>query len=306
MSGALRIRGDGRESAQPGIGAVLERARRRLAAAGVPSPEVDAELLVAHVTGLRRGGLALARDKALPAAAGHRLQELLERRVAREPLQLLLGRVAFRRLELAVRPGVFIPRPETEVLAGEAIACLPPGGVAVEPCTGTGAVACALADEAEPAQVIAVDHAAAAAALARENVAACGLTGVQVLAGDLLDPLPAELRGRVDVLVANPPYLAADELDGLEPEVRDWDPRPALVAGPTGHEVADRLIAAASQWLRAQGWLLLEVDERRAAATAERCRSAGLEAVAVLADLAGRERIVRARRPAAGPGAARG
>lgn len=266
----------------------------RLRAAGVPSPEVDAALLVAHVTGWSRSRIRLAGPEApLPEAAADALAPLLARRAAREPLQLLLGSVGFRHLDLQVRPGVFLPRPETEVLAGEAIERTPAGGVVVEPCTGSGAIACAVATEAA-ARVHATDVSAAAVRLARANALATGAQ-VEVVQGDLLDPLPAALRGRVDVLVSNPPYLADPEVGGLEPEVADWDPPAALVSGPTGHEVSDRLIAAAPAWLRPGGWLLLEVDAARATEAAGRCRAAGYEAAGVVADLTGRDRIVVAR-----------
>jgi release factor glutamine methyltransferase len=191
---------------------------------------------------------------------------------------------------------VFIPRPETETLAGEAIARVPAGGVVVEPCTGTGAVACAVATESQAEVVVATDRSETAVALARENAAACGAR-IEVLAGDLLAPVDPALRRRVDVLVSNPPYLAEAELAATEPEVRDWDPPAALVAGPTGHEVTDRLIVVATDWLKPGGWLLLEVDERRAAETARRARAAGLTEAGVVSDPTGRDRVVIARIP---------
>jgi release factor glutamine methyltransferase len=281
-----------------------EDARRqlalRLAAAGVPSPEVDAALLLRHVLGWSAARLRVDGEAPIDPAAEARLEDLARRREAREPLQLLIGSVGFRRLDIEVGPGVFIPRPETEVLAGEAIARVPPGGVVVEPCTGTAAVACAVADESGAGRVVATDIAPAAVALARANAARCGVA-VEVLAGDLLAPVPAALRGRVDVLVSNPPYVAAGELAGLEPEVVDWDPPAALVSGPTGHEVTDRLIAAGVEWLAPRGWLLLEVADVRAVQTATRARAAGLVDVAVLRDLAGRDRVVVARRAGHGP-----
>lgn len=271
-----------------------QRIHTRLAQAGVPTPAVDATWLVRHVTGWSGAQLRIGAGEPLPPAGWQRLQALTRRRAAREPLQLLLGTVAFRHLELEVRPGVFLPRPETEVLAEQAIERTPAGGVVVEPCTGTGAVACAVAAESQAGQVLATDRSTAAVALARANARRGGLA-VAVARGDLLAPLDAALRGCVDVLVSNPPYLAEDELEGLEPEVRDWDPYEALVAGPTGHEFSDRLIGEARAWLRPGGWLLLEVADTRAAAGAARAAAAGLHDVHVLADLAGRDRIVAAQ-----------
>lgn len=269
---------------------------RHLAAAGVPSPAVDAEWMVRHVTGWSRSEFVARGGEVLGADQVGVLLQMADRRARREPLQLILGAVGFRHLELEVRAGVFVPRPETEVLAEEAIARVPAGGLVVEPCTGTGAVACAIAGEARPSQVLATDVSAEAVSLARDN-AERARVAVTVWRGDLLAPLDRRLRGRVDVLVSNPPYIAEGELEGLEPEVSGWDPRAALVAGPTGHEVSDRLIAAAWDWLARGGWLLLEVAEARAAAAAARAVAAGLVDAGVVADLTGRDRIVTARRP---------
>jgi release factor glutamine methyltransferase len=257
---------------------------------------VDAELLLRHVTGWSAADLVLFNAHAVPPAALDAFAQAVERRGRREPLQLIVGSVGFRYLEVEVRAGVFIPRPETEVLAGEAIARVPAGGVVVEPCTGTGAVACAVATESEAARVVATDVSEAAVALAAANAARCGAAAVQVVQGDLLEPIDPALQGAIDVLVSNPPYVAADEMAGLEPEVTEWDPREALVSGPTGHEISDRLVAAAGEWLRPGGWLLLEVGETRARDTAQRCRAAGFVETGVVADLAGRDRIVLARR----------
>lgn len=263
--------------AEPGRDAV-EGVAGRLAAAGVPTPGVDARLLVRHV----------------PA---DELDAAVTRRQAREPLQLILGRVGFRYLDLEVRAGVFIPRPETEVLAGEAVDRVPRGGIVLEPCTGTGAVAVSVATESAAGQVHASDVSPAAVALARANARAAAAGTVQVHEGGLLAAMPGALRGKVDVLVANPPYVAEHETRGLEPEVVDWDPPEALIAGPTGHEVSDRLIAGAGDWLAPGGWLLLEVAEVRAADVRDRAIAAGLTQAAVIVDLTGRERIVVARMP---------
>ena len=278
------------------VGAALAEIRKRLETAGVPTPAVDAELLVRHVTGWSRSALTLRAGEAADAGVLAALEALVVRREAREPLQLLVGSVGFRYLDLEVRPGVFIPRPETEVLAGETAARVPDGGIVVEPCTGSGAVACAVATETRAAEVIATDVSPAAVALAIDNAARVG-AGVTVLLGDLLDPVRPDLRRRVDVLVSNPPYLAEGELVGREPEVVDWDPYQALVSGPTGSEVADRLVSLGATWLAPGGWLLLELDSSRCGATARRAEAAGYGEVAILPDLTGADRIVVARWP---------
>ena len=264
--------------------------------AGVPNPAVDAEWLVRHATRWSRTRLITNAGSDVGDDVLAVLEPLVMRRAAREPLQLILGSVGFRYLAIDVRPGVFIPRPETEVLAGEAIARVGEGGVVVEPCTGTGAIACAVAHETHAGIVIATDISATAVDLAAVNARRADLP-VSVVQGDLLDPVSDDLRGAVDVLVSNPPYLTPDDLLHSEPEVVDWDPVEALVAGPSGHEVTDRLIAAATEWLRPGGWLLLEVDSARAAATAQRATSAGLSGATVLHDLTGTDRIVVARHP---------
>jgi len=271
---------------------VLRDLTSRFTAAGIATPGVDAELLVRHVFGWSRTQVLTAGDAALPTPALDTLEGLAQRRSAREPLQLLIGSVGFRYLDIEVRPGVFIPRPETEVLAGEAIDRTPAGGVVVEPCTGSGAIACAVASETAAVRVVATDIDDAAAALARHNADRLGLP-VEVVQGDLLRPVPSELRGSVDVIVCNPPYIAEAEAASFPPEVR-WDPIGALVSGPSGHEVTDRLIAEAQEWLRPGGWLVLEVDETRAVQTRDRMTSAGFRDARVVADLTGRDRVVMA------------
>lgn len=273
---------------------LIDTVTARLATAGVPTPRVDAEALVRHVTGWSASRLVTDAAEPVDRGAAERLEGLADRRAAREPLQLILGTVGFRYLELEVREGVFIPRPETEVLAGEAIDRLPDGAVVIEPCTGTGAVACAVASERRGTTVVATDVSAEAVALARDNARRAGVD-VTVALGDLFAPVDADLRGRVDIVVSNPPYLATGELLDLEPEVAGWDPNVALVAGPTGHEVSDRLIAEAPGWLRPGGWLLLEVDAGRARETARRARALGYARAEVIADLTGADRIVAAQ-----------
>lgn len=272
-------------------------AAQRLARAGVPTPAVDAELLVRHIKGWSRTQLVLHGAQAWTDDEARRCEALVRRREAREPLQLILGTVAFRYLELEVRPGVFIPRPETEVLAGLAVERVGESGIVIEPCTGTGAIGCSVATESRAGEVLATDTSAVAVELARANAIRAG-AALTVMHGDLLAPVPRRVQGRVDVIVSNPPYLTPEEVADLEPEVAAWDPMAALVSGSSGHEVSDRLIAAAADWLRPGGWLLLEVDSSRAAATARRATHEGLQGAAVLPDLTGADRIVAARRPA--------
>lgn len=267
---------------------------RALDAAGVATPRADARWLVRHALEWTAADLALAGSRAMAATQTAAVWRLARRRAAREPLQLVLGGTDFRGHAIAVRPGVFVPRPETELLVEHAIERLPAGGTVVEPCTGSGAVACAIGVERPTTRIIATDRDADAVALARHNAAQLG-AAIDVRRGDLLEPVPDALRGAVDVLVVNPPYLATSEVAELPAEVAEWDPVDALVAGPTGHEVSDLLLAAASRWLVAGGSLVLELDERRVDAAADRAVGCGLVDVESRRDLAGRPRFLLAR-----------
>jgi release factor glutamine methyltransferase len=277
----------------------------RLRSADVPSPEVDARWLVEAVAGQdpRR-----APDVPLGPDAARALASLVARRCAREPLQLVLGTAPFRDLELRCRPGVFVPRPETEVLAGIVLelvrdrADVSDPAIVLEPCCGTGAVGLAVASDTADAIVTIADRSPDAVALAQENhdrLAADGRlrSPVTVRSGSLMDAFDPADRGRVDVLVANPPYLPLDDLATMEPEVAAHDPHDALFGGPDGHEVVDALLAAAGEWLAPGGTVVLEIDARRCDDALARARAHGLVGVEVRRDLTGADRFVLARRP---------
>ncbi|HEV2785295.1 MAG TPA: HemK/PrmC family methyltransferase, partial [Solirubrobacteraceae bacterium] len=283
-------------------GAELARTHAaRLAASGIDSPEADARWLASAVLGVAVGALHTVRVSDEQAA---RLDALVERRAQRVPLQHLIGSTGFLGLDIACRPGVFVPRPETEVLAIEAVAAArrhAPAPRVLEPCTGTGAVTAALATAVSGADIHAGDRSTAAVALAEVNLAAVRrrpgwADGVSVTfgCGDLFDAFAPDLRGAVDVVVCNPPYLSQVEFDACPPEVRDHDPVDALVGGPVGNEVVDRVLRDARTWLCPGGEILVEVSEHRAAAAAELAATLGYLDVAVVHDLAGRPRVVRA------------
>jgi release factor glutamine methyltransferase len=283
----------------------LARAAAALAAAGVASPRVDAELLAAHVLDVGRGRLALI--DAIRADEAARLAELVARRAERIPVQHLLGSAAFRRLELAVGPGGFVPRPETELLAGWGIAAAAAVGrtpVVVDLCSGTGAIALAVANELPAAgapapRVIAVERSAAALGWLRRNAAdraAAGDPPIEVVAGDVTDPglLPL-LRGAVDVVLCNPPYVP----DGVAvpPEVATHDPAEAVFGGADGLAVIGPVVALAGALLRPGGQLGVEHDDTHAPAVAGLLAADGRFAdPAGHADLAGRPRFATARR----------
>lgn len=278
-----------------------------LARAGVPSPEHDARALTRAALGVDAAGV---RTAGLPDAEGRaRLAELVHRRAERVPLQHLVGATWFRYLRLRCRPGVFVPRPETEVVAGLAIdaARRVRTPVVAEPCTGTGAIALSVLAEVPGADVWATDLDPAAVALAGENLATV-LAGdaevsgpaagarCRILEGDLLAPLEPHLRGGLDVLVSNPPYLPDTDQGRLPPEVARHDPGLALYGGSDGLEVVDRLLDAAVRWLKPGGTLVLEIDDRRADEAARGAQGRGLVEVRVEHDLTGAPRALVARR----------
>jgi release factor glutamine methyltransferase len=287
------------------LGRVTVEAEQRLAAAGVLTPRVDARWLVMHACGVDPWRFP---DAWVDAEAARRLDDVLRRRVAREPLQLVVGDTGFCDLTVRCRAGVFVPRPETEVLAMRAVeaANRHDAPLIVEPCTGSGAVAAVLLAHVPGAHVVATDVDPAAVALAEENLARvrAGTSGrpaargasAQVRLGDLLTPVPPDLRGHVDVLVANPPYLPVSDARQWEPEVHH-DPPTALVGGPDGHEVVDRLLAEAGSWLAPGGTLLVEIDARRAPAALKQATTAGLLDAQLVDDLTGAPRVLRARMP---------
>jgi release factor glutamine methyltransferase len=211
----------------------------------------------------------------------------------------VLGRWGFRTLDLLVDRRVLIPRPETEVVAGlavDALAALDRPGLAVDLGTGSGAIALSLAAERWPhVEVWATDASPDALAVARANLAALGRRAgvVRLVEGDWYAGLPGSLRGRVDVIVSNPPYVADD--DPLPRAVADWEPTVALRAGPDGLDDVRALIAGAPEWLSTEGVLVLEIGETQGEAVVALAEAAGLTAVRVVADLTGRDRAVVAR-----------
>lgn len=189
---------------------------------------------------------------------------MVARRVSGVPLEIILGYAEFHGLRIAVAPGVFVPRRRTEFLVDQALAAGPAGAVIIDMCCGSGAVAAALLSGSAPAEVYAIDIDPAAVACARQNVEPLGGA---VFEGDLFDPLPAALRGRVDVIVANAPYVPTQDISGMPPEARIHEPRVALDGGADGLDVQRRVIAASPGWLSGGGRLLIETSARQAPET---------------------------------------
>ena len=257
-----------------------------LSAASVDTPRLDAELLLAEATGRTRAQLAASPEAGLEPAAGRVFAEFVRRRLRREPIAYILGRCGFRRIELSVDRRVLIPRPESELLVELALE--------IKPCTvldvgtGSGAIALAIADELPQATVVATDLYADALEVAVQNANRLGLSDrIRFEAGSL----PAS--GSFDLLLANLPYVTAREWIGLEPELREFEPRGALTPGPTGLEAIEALLGefALRDDISARA-IGLEVGEGQAPIVAGLVRRAGFEDVTIRPDLAGTERVV--------------
>lgn len=229
------------------------------------------------VARLRAAGCVFAEDEARllvsAAATPAELDAMVDRRVAGLPLEHVLGWADFCGLRLSVEPGVFVPRPRTAFLLGEAVALARPGMVVADLCCGSGAIGAALAAAVGPITLHAVDVDPAAVACARRNLAAAG---GRVHHGDLYAPLPGDLRGRIDLIVASPPYVPTDAIGLLPPEARDHEPKVALDGGADGLDVVRRVVAEAARWLAPGGHLLVETSRGQAGEAAEAVAHAGL------------------------------
>ena len=272
----------------------------RLRDARVDDPEQELRWIIEQATGRSPSEQVAALDAPVTEREANHYDDMVARRVGGEPLQYVLGRWGFRTLDLLVDRRVLIPRPETEGVAGHALAALAaldhPGRV-VDLGTGSGAIALSLAAERWPhVEVWATDASADALAVARANLAALGRRAavVRLVEGDWYAALPADLRGRVDVIVSNPPYVAAS--DSLPPAVADWEPTSALIPGPTGLEHIDIIIDQAREWLTPEGVLVVEIGETQGEAVLAFAAEAGFDNAEVHPDQAGRDRALVARR----------
>ena len=279
---------------------LLAGAEAALAAAGLASPSVDARRLVERASGLDGVALVVGLDESAPRRSVAHLDAMVARRVEGEPLQYVTGRWGFRHLDLLVDNRVLIPRPETELVVEVALGELRSTSgarpsLAVDLGTGSGAIALSLAVEVVTTSVWATDVSPAALAVARANLAGIGRPAarVRLVEGDWFAALPAELAGRVDLVVANPPYVA--EAEDLPAEVADWEPQAALVAGPTGMEDLARIVAEAPAWLSPGGSLVLELAPHQARSMVAEARSVGFATVEVRPDLTGRDRVLVGR-----------
>jgi len=257
-------------------------------------PQHEQERLAMAVTGRDRASLALEPPS---ASDQQQIAGLIDRRSKGEPLQYLEGSVQFGPIDLLIDHRALIPRPETERVWEEAVTSLGvagPGTVIVDLGTGSGALALALKHAFPDAQVFGIDISEDALALAKENAIQTGLD-VTFLHGDLFEPLPKRLMGRVDLVVANPPYVAASELDDLPAEVRDHEPHTALVSGPIGTEILERIADEGFWWVGIGGWVITEIGDTQGESVHAAFFAFDRE---VRPDLAGRDRVLVARRGA--------
>ncbi|MDP9027635.1 MAG: peptide chain release factor N(5)-glutamine methyltransferase [Actinomycetota bacterium] len=292
------------------VSALRDHAVRVLSAAGIRHAEVDAELLLGHVLGLSRGQVQakVVMDAALDASQYLAVIELIERRAAREPLQHITGRAPFRSLELAVGPGVFVPRPETESVAQLAIDALlavpSPAPRGIDLGTGSGAIAIAMATEVPHARVFAVENSPRAFIWARQNARESGADNLRLIFADLADTPSAldgpdgdieQLDGTLDVVVSNPPYIPLGAIP-RDPEVRLHDPEAALYGGVDGLDVVRDVSARAAQLLHPGGVLIIEHGELQGAVMRALLAADGWRATATHRDLLGRDRTTTALR----------
>jgi release factor glutamine methyltransferase len=287
-------------SGHPTVASVRELAVRELARAGVPDPEVDGELLLSHVLGVGRGRIQAMVITEAPVSAEDAaiLADLIARRAAREPLQHITGWAPFRALELLVGPGVFVPRPETEMVAQLAIDTLRsvpvPEPIAVDLGTGSGAIALSMATEVPHALVFGVENSASAYVWTRRNFDKVGAANARPVFDDLADAL-SDLDGRVDVVISNPPYIPADAIP-RDPEVRLFDPAHALYGGDDGMDVVRSVSRTARRLLHAGGTLVIEHGELQGAQIRALLAADGWQAAATHRDLTTRDRATTAIR----------
>jgi release factor glutamine methyltransferase len=285
---------------------LLAEATDRFRAGGVESPEVSARRIVEEASGNEGADYLLGLDERATTRGVVAFDAMVGRRLEGEPLQYVLGRWGFRTLDLLVDRRVLIPRPETEEVVEHALVELDRQRRAapdrpltvVDLGTGSGAIGLSVAAERDFVEVWATDASEDAVTVARANLAGVGHAAarVRVVAGDWFGALPPDMRGAVDLVISNPPYIGADE--PLPAEVVDWEPRSALVAGPHGHEAIESILASAAPWLAPGGSIVLEIAPHQRRAVVELARRLGWPTVRCHADLTGRDRIVVARRSA--------
>ena len=280
----------------------INNAATLLSTAGITNARLDAEVLLSHIIMKDRVWLITHRDDVLDDNHQREFADVIQRRTRREPLQHIIGNQEFWGLEFIVSPDVLIPRPETEFIIEAALAIVQDRNKPVriiDLCTGSGCIAVSLAKELTAARVIATDASEKALAVARENTRRHGVSEhIRFLLGDLFEPLEElDIRGQIDIIVSNPPYVQAGDLSTLQPEVRDYEPEMALIAGPKGTEIAKRIIQLSPEYLKKNGALIMEMGLGQAEALTRMVEATGAYGDReLLKDLAGIERVIVARK----------
>ena len=284
------------------IGDALQKGSAHLREVGIGSGNIEAALLLSMVTGLDRLRLLTYMSRELSPGEHDEFVTLIDRRTSREPLQYITGTTQFMGLDFEVSPAVLIPRPDTEILVEavldtEEVAGAREGVLIADVGTGSGAIAVSLASYLQYARVIATDISPSALAVARRNVETHGVADrVELLQGDGLNPLAA-YKGGITHLVSNPPYIPSTDIPGLDPEVRDYEPRSALTPGEDGLAWYRMFESQGPDWVQSGGWLSVEVGMGQAESVAELLRADGRwESVALRRDLSGIDRVVQAKR----------
>jgi release factor glutamine methyltransferase len=282
------------------VAEIVHEAVERLRAAGIEDERLEAEVLLAHAMGIDRTHLLAGLHTDAPAAAREAFDSMLDRRLRHEPLAYIVGRREFYGIDIRCAPGALIPRPETEMLVEIALAEIVARGADLRIAdvgTGSGAIAVAICACSPRARVVAIEASEGALAIARENMRSAGVEGRgELRRGDLL-----EGAGVFDVIVANLPYVSEADWAGLAPEIREHEPREALVGGPEGTEMIERLLAGAPAHLAPGGLLAAEIGDAQGArllAAAQRCFSGAQ--VCVKKDLSGRDRVLEVRQGSGG------
>lgn len=281
------------------VSVALDLAIKTLTGAGIPDARVEAEYFLTHLLACKRHELFLNPDRPLDAEESALFTAFIQRRLGREPVQYITGVVEFYGLELRVTKDVLIPRPETELLVDAAMQTLPQkASVAIDLCTGSGCIAVTLAVKIPDITIFATDISASALKVAEENAVAHNVSDrVHLLQGDLYAALDdAGVEGRADLILSNPPYVADDEYARLQPEIRLYEPRTALLAGPDGLEFYRRIINGAGLYLAPKGCIIMEAGYGQADRIREIIEADGRYAdFEIKKDLAGIERVVKAR-----------
>ena len=277
----------------------LRWAEGYLAQRGVPSPYVDAEYILAHILGCQRQDLLIYPDRVVKEDEAAQFNACIERRGRREPLQYIIGEVGFRGLLFKVNKDVLIPRPETELLVDEVVKSVTKKDATIlDLCTGSGCIAVCIARELIDSKVYAVDISEGALAAARENAARHGVgERITFLSGDLFGAISSlNLKGMIDVIVSNPPYVSAEEMQELQPEIRDYEPASALYGGKDGLDFYRRIIHDSPYYLAAGGYILMEMGYGQAGRIKELIESENkFINIEITKDMAGIGRTISAR-----------